>query len=61
MDLIAEDEFGKFVAHHRANGSRMVDWDAAWTKWYSNAVGFAPKLRSAPAAAPHWSTQGLVI
>lgn len=39
-DLSAEDQFARFVAHHRSKGSRMADWDAAWVTWYCNAVTF---------------------
>jgi hypothetical protein len=40
--LLPEDcdylaEFEKFKAHHTAKGSVMVNWDAAWSYWCSNA------------------------
>lgn len=36
----ADLEAQKFSDHHRANGSRMVDWLAAWRTWLRNAVEF---------------------
>lgn len=41
-DLVAllADEVDGFVAYHRAHGSRMADWDAAWQTRYVNAVTF---------------------
>lgn len=39
-DLCALTEFDKFANHHRAKGSTMADWDAAWQTWYSNAITF---------------------
>lgn len=46
-DLDADDEFGKFVAHHRARGTTMLRWDAAWQTWYTNAVKFNQPPRGA--------------
>jgi len=44
------DGFGaeteQFVDHHRAKGSRMADWDAAWRTWMRSSY------RKRPAAAP---------
>ena len=39
-DLSTKDQFTKFYSHHRAKGSRMVDWDAAWTTWYTRAIEY---------------------
>jgi DNA-binding MarR family transcriptional regulator len=36
-------ELKKFVAHHRANGSRKADWNEAWNLWCLNSAD-----RSAP-------------
>jgi len=36
----------QFVDHHRAKGSRMADWDAAWRTWMRSSY------RKRPAAAP---------
>jgi hypothetical protein len=36
-------EFGHFKDHHRAKGSRFIDWDAAWRTWCRNAVKFAAR------------------
>jgi len=32
-----DSEFEKFCNHHRARGSTMKDWDAAWRTWSINA------------------------
>jgi hypothetical protein len=34
-------EFAKFVDHHRAKGSVMADWSAAWRTWERNAKRFS--------------------
>lgn len=39
-DLMSTEEFDRFTAHHKAHGSTMLDWDAAWRTWYMNAVKF---------------------
>jgi len=33
-------EFGWFKDHHRAKGSRFVDWEAAWRTWCRRAARF---------------------
>jgi hypothetical protein len=41
--------FEKFSNHHKAKGSRMVDWTAAWRTWVGNQVDFqqrAPMRRT---------------
>ena len=35
-----ERMFEKFINHHRAKGSRFVDWRAAWRTWVGNQVEF---------------------
>lgn len=59
-DLNVEDQFFKFVNNHKAKGTTMADWDAAWQTWYCNSVEFnkppggfphATGQRSAPASA----------
>lgn len=37
--LAVEPEFEKFTNYHRAKGSTMLDWEAAWRTWVGNAVG----------------------
>jgi hypothetical protein len=39
----AQEIFDAFTNHAKANGKSYVDWDAAWTTWYSNAVKFERK------------------
>lgn len=45
-DLNVEDQFDLFLAHHRSNGSTMLDWDAAWQTWYTRAVEYNRKPRN---------------
>jgi hypothetical protein len=49
-DLNPADEFEKFKAHHLSHGTTMLDWDAAWQTWYSNAIKFnqPPYVKAAP-------------
>lgn len=41
-DLMArvDEIFNQFVTNCRANGKKYVDWTAAWTTWYTNAIKF---------------------
>jgi len=41
----AAREFAAFADYHRARGSTMADWDAAWRTWVRNAVAFAARDR----------------
>jgi hypothetical protein len=36
-----QTETGKFKDWHRAHGSKMVDWGAAWRNWMRKANGYA--------------------
>lgn len=38
-------EFEKFQDHHKAHGSLMASWDAAFRTWIRNAPRFAPTPR----------------
>lgn len=40
-------ELSKFMDHHKAKGSVMADWQAAWRTWVSNGVKFAPTQKQA--------------
>ncbi len=42
-----DDELPKFKDFHKAKGSVMLDWQAAWRTWCSNAVKFAPRYSAA--------------
>lgn len=56
LNLAHEAE--QFVDHHRAKGSSMKDWDAAFRNWLRNAVKWRrddPAVRQAPARRPHAS------
>jgi hypothetical protein len=44
----ATAEGEKFCDYHRAKGSRMVDWLAAWRTWLGNAVTFDARRSPAP-------------
>ena len=37
------EQWGKFRDHHRAKGSLMADWDAAWRTWLGNRGQFQPR------------------
>lgn len=39
-------EFAKFLDFHRAKGSLMADWGAAWRNWRRNAATFARGSRA---------------
>lgn len=39
-DLSASDQFERFVNYFTANGKPMLDWDACWRNWYTNALTF---------------------
>jgi hypothetical protein len=41
QDLDPDDQFDRFTNHHKAKGSTMADWGAAWQTWYSNSVTFS--------------------
>ncbi len=48
-------EWRKFRDHHRAKGSLMADWGAAWRKWIGNIPEFQrANARAGP--APHQQT-----
>ena len=40
---VSLSEFDAFVNYHKAKGSRMACWNAAWRTWVLNAVKFAAK------------------
>lgn len=44
--------FEHFQNHHRAKGSTMKDWDAAWRTWVGNQKNFAARQPTANGHAP---------
>lgn len=66
----AEAEGEKFADYHRAKGTRMLDWLAAWRTWLGNAVEFDKRRAPTPngsarmfpgeasAQKSKWSSQG---
>ena len=52
---VALTEFDSFVNYHRAKGSRMACWHAAWRTWVLNAVKFAAKASSGSKYDPYAS------
>lgn len=40
IDMVYETE--KFLDHHRAKGSKFLDWEAAWRNWMRRAIEWAP-------------------
>ena len=59
-DLNPDDEFGKFIASHRSRGTTMVNWDAAWQTWYSNAPKFNPPPKGATNGTNQHSSRSAV-
>lgn len=45
-------ETRQFLDHHRAKGSTMRDWTAAWRTWMTNAQKFALRDGGKPIAVP---------
>lgn len=41
-------QWQKFRDHHRAKGSLMADWSAAWRTWLGNMAAFQPRARAGP-------------
>lgn len=39
-DTEAHRQFERFADHHKAKGSLMADWSAAWRTWITNAVSW---------------------
>lgn len=46
-------ELPKFADHHRAKGSVMKDWQAAWRTWARNSVKFSGPAKQAQAKSRH--------
>ena len=44
-------ETNKFLDYHRAKGSKMLDWIAAWRLWMRNSMKFAAQRPTPPAVA----------
>ncbi|MCP5116935.1 MAG: DUF1376 domain-containing protein [bacterium] len=44
----AEQQWGRFVNHHTAKGSRFVDWMAAWRNWVGMIDQFTPAGKPQP-------------
>lgn len=49
LDPVAETAI--FLDHHRAKGSSMKDWTAAWQTWMRNAQKFAQQRPASRSAA----------
>jgi len=45
-------ELDRFVAHHTANGTECVDWEAKWVVWRSRIADFGEAKSPSPAEAP---------
>ncbi len=53
-------EWQRFRDHHRAKGSVMADWHAAWRTWLGNIGKFQP-ARAGPAAPQQKLTYGAML
>lgn len=53
-DLNPDSEFAEFMSYHRARGSTMANWDAAWQTWYARTVKYTrPNLNLIPGGQNH--------
>ena len=48
----ANKEFEKFSIHHRARGSKFVDWTLAWYTWCRNYSDYGPRTGAPTNKAP---------
>lgn len=48
LGLKGQEEFDAFRDHHTANGSRFVDWEAAWRAWCRKAARIHAKGPTSP-------------
>ncbi len=60
-ESVVRREAENFADHHRARGSTMLDWQAAWRTWVRNAIRFEeernasrPRAHSQQTRKPHW-------
>lgn len=53
--LRVDRETEKFLDHHRARGSTMKSWDAAWRNWMRRVTDYAPRGKG---GAPTQSVDG---
>ena len=52
-------ETNKFLDHHRAKGSKMADWVAAWRTWMRNSLTFAQSRPMPPASTKQQVSESL--
>tara|TARA_R110001606_G_scaffold119955_1_gene251441 strand:+ start:7284 stop:8078 length:795 start_codon:yes stop_codon:yes gene_type:complete len=52
-------ETNKFLDHHRAKGSIMADWVAAWRTWMRNSLKFSAPRQMPPATAKQQVSESL--
>ncbi len=52
-------ETNKFLDHHRAKGSKMADWVAAWRTWMRNSLTFAQSRPMPPVSAKQQVSESL--
>jgi hypothetical protein len=52
-------ETNKFLDHHRAKGSIMADWVAAWRTWMRNSLKFSAPRPMPPATAKQQVSESL--
>ena len=52
-------ETNNFLDHHRAKGSSMADWVAAWRTWMRNSMKFANARPMPPASAKQQVSESL--
>jgi|688.fasta_scaffold310811_2 hypothetical protein len=54
-------EWDRFRNYHRAKGSLMADWSAAWRTWLGNVGRFAPSPGRGPPNAHNGKTGGWAV
>lgn len=55
------EQWAKFRNHHRAKGSLMADWQAAWRTWLGNISEFQRQPRAGPPSYQNGKTGGFSL
>jgi hypothetical protein len=55
------EQWAKFRNYHRAKGSLMADWQAAWRTWVGNIAEFQRQPRAGPPSYQNGKTGGFTL
>jgi hypothetical protein len=55
------EQWSKFRNYHRAKGSLMADWQAAWRTWLGNIAEFQRQPRAGPPSYQNGKTGGFTL